>query len=200
MNSTRSAVRLHRNPQLAPGLSALVPFLIDQHYSSHAIGRIEAYVATHGTLAGSIIEPEDEAAAEEAFVASLPAVDASSGSWDRDGGVYLDVPMLIEMTHPWPVPDGGFDDDRTIPPDAALLPPELDPDDDDADIAAIGRFLESLPPISGGAPEPSEADRADFEQWLDQVDADYPPEDQAEQMRAWYAANRIESFNADRLD
>jgi hypothetical protein len=40
----------------------------------------------------------------------------------------------------------------------------------------------SLPPLCGGAPdeEPTPADLADLDAWLSQVDADYPPPDQAE--------------------
>jgi hypothetical protein len=195
MNSTRSAVRLHRNPQLAPGLSALAAFLIDQHYSSHAIGRIEAYVATHGTLAGSMIEPEDEAGAEEAFVSALPELPADSEAWDRDTGVIFCTEWLADGSHPFPIPVIG-DDDRTIPPDADLLPPELDPDDDDADIEAIGRFLQSLPPIAGGAPapyEPTPEDLADMAAWSEDLE-------RRREMLSWYERNPIRSFNADRLD
>jgi hypothetical protein len=35
-----------------------------------------------------------------------------------------------------------------------------------------------LPPIAGGAPEYTDADRSDLEAWLDQVDRDYPPANQ----------------------
>jgi hypothetical protein len=63
-----------------------------------------------------------------------------------------------------------------------------------------------VPPIAGGSPEadpgPTEADRRDFEAWLSQVDADYPPDAQveAEVMRAWYRRNPIGDLNADRAD
>jgi hypothetical protein len=39
-----------------------------------------------------------------------------------------------------------------------------------------------LPLVCGGAPEPTPADRADLEAWLDQVDASYPPHDQHEDL------------------
>jgi hypothetical protein len=47
----------------------------------------------------------------------------------------------------------------------------------------------TIAPISGGAPEPSAADRREFESWLATIDDDYPPADQAEEVRAWLDAN-----------
>jgi hypothetical protein len=35
-----------------------------------------------------------------------------------------------------------------------------------------------LPPVAGGAPEYTAADRSDLEAWLDQLDRDYPPPNQ----------------------
>jgi hypothetical protein len=60
-----------------------------------------------------------------------------------------------------------------------LAPPEL------ADLvdAIDGPFwdqvqaAESLPPVSGGAPEPTAADVRDLDEWLAQVDAVPPPDD-----------------------
>jgi hypothetical protein len=72
------SVPICRNPALRPGLAALVSWLQDQRYSSHAIGRIENYVAVHGTPAGIMIEPQDEAPADEAFAEGLDAVPGDS--------------------------------------------------------------------------------------------------------------------------
>jgi hypothetical protein len=163
-HSTAPSIPCYRNPAYRPGLAALVGWLLDHSYSSHAIGRIEAHVATTGTLAGSMIEPEDEAGAEEAFTAALPAVDLDSDAWDRDTGVLFDVAMLAEGNHPWPIV-GGPDDDRDF--DAAMAALE--------DLPTANGWT-PLPPVSGGAP--LDGDRADFESWLDSVDAGYPPADQ----------------------
>jgi hypothetical protein len=148
---------MYRNPALRPGLVALVAWLLEQRYSSHAIGRIERYVAVHGTLAGSLIEPEDEAAAEEAFVEALDAVPSDSDAWDRPDA-FLDVESLLDPRSAVGVePPAG---DRSIPPDAAIVPPELDDD------------LPCVTPISGGAPEPfqpSPEDWEDYHRWSEDL-------------------------------
>jgi hypothetical protein len=119
-------VPLHRNPTFRPALAALVAFLMERGYTSTAIGKVFDFAATQGTLAGcEWLDPEDEAAAEEAFVDALPALDPASEAWDRDTSVIFDVEMLAEGNHPWPIPAVG-DDDRTVPPDAVLIPPELE--------------------------------------------------------------------------
>jgi hypothetical protein len=110
------------------GLAARVAWLLEQRYSSHAMGRIESHIAVHGTLAGSMIEPEDEAAAEEAFVEGLDAVPGDSDAWDRPDA-FIDLESLLEPRRPVaaePPAEG-----RSIPPGAALMPPELVDDLDD---------------------------------------------------------------------
>jgi hypothetical protein len=112
---------MDRNPQLGHGLDALVCWLLENHYSEHAIGRIRRHVAVNGTLAGSIVEPEDEPGAEEAFVDALPPVDLASECWGRED-VIFDVEMLLAGSHPWPFPAEG-DDDRIAPmADGAYVP------------------------------------------------------------------------------
>jgi hypothetical protein len=155
---TAHSIPLYRNPAYRPGLAALVGWLLEQRYSSHAIGRIEGHVAVHGTLAGSMIEPEDEAAAEEAFVEALDAVPGNSDAWDRPDA-FLDVESLLEPRGA--VPDEPPAGDRSIPPDAVIMPPELDD------------YLPCVTPISGGAPEPfqpSEADWRDYHEWSEDLD------------------------------
>lgn len=76
---------------------------------------------------------------------------------------------------------------------------ELDTDGPDApDDPAFSR---PLPAIAGGCEvlDPADYD-ATFDEWLDHLDADYPPADQAEEMRDWYAAHPLAEFNASRLD
>jgi hypothetical protein len=171
------SIRLYRNPALKPGLAALVGWLLDHHYSSHAIGRIENFVAVHGTLAGSMIDPEDEPAAEETFCAALPAVPLDSAAWDRDSGVLFDVELLSRGIHPWPIPAVG-DDDRAEPDDFAAAALE--------DLA--------LPPVAGGSPddesEPSEADWRDYSEWSEALE-----------MERWYdERGGLAEFNRLRTD
>jgi hypothetical protein len=170
------SIRLYRNPSLKPGLAALVGWLLDHHYSSHAIGRIENFVAVHGTLAGSMVDPEDEAAAEEAFVAALPEVAGDSPAWDRED-IFMDVELLAAGIHPWPIPAVG-DDDRMEPDDFAAAALE--------DLA--------LPPVAGGSPddesEPSEADWRDYSEWSEALE-----------MKRWYdERGGLAEFNRLRTD
>jgi hypothetical protein len=93
-------------------------------------------VATTGTLAGSMIEPEDEAGAEEAFTAALPAVAYDADAWDLPDA-FLDVAMLADDCHPLP------------------FGPESEGDAGGS--AAAAPALEDLPlAVSGGAPGPDE--------------------------------------------
>jgi hypothetical protein len=94
---------MDRNPQLGPGLDALVCWLVEANYSEHALGRIRRHVAVHGTLAGSIVEPEDEAGAEEAFTAALPELAWESDAWSRDDQVVtIDLVAAARGEHPLP--------------------------------------------------------------------------------------------------
>jgi hypothetical protein len=105
---TLAGIPLDCNPLLTPGVDALRGWLVDAHYSEHAIGRIARYTAAQGTPTGApMLEAEDEAGATEAFVAGLP-----------------------------------------------------------------DRFPAELPAVAGGA--------EDLNAWLDELEAGYPPDDQAE--------------------
>jgi hypothetical protein len=195
--SHSTALPRYINPAVRPGLDALSLWLEQNHYSQHARERILAHTAAEGCPFGSpCIELEDEAGASGAFLRALPAVPYDDPAWD-DESVILDVAMLAAGTHPFPMPD---DDGRDIPPDAAVVPPELDPDDDD-DISveelipspakadpdaeppdswrgdgSVG--WASLPPISGGSPDapeftPSDADWADYRSHFDRAELLY---------------------------
>jgi hypothetical protein len=59
-----------------------------------------------------------------------------------------------------------------------------------------------LPPVRGGSPEADpgrlDGDVADFESWLDSLDAGYPPSDRDEDVgatRAWYDAHHLAELN-----
>jgi hypothetical protein len=162
------SVPLHRNPQLKPGLDALVVFLMERDYSSIIRWAIYDHVAIHGTLAGSLIDPEDEADAEAVFVDNLPELDITSEAWDRDTAITLDIELLQAGRHPYPIgdPDDG--------PDA----PDANPHLRFPGARTVAERL-GLPPIAGGAPEAEvlDGDRRDFEAWLGQIDRDLPPRD-----------------------
>jgi hypothetical protein len=176
------------NPQIARAAAEVGILLDDYHYSPHARDRIVRYTIAHGTPTGCPeLDREDEADASAVFEAELEPVPFDSPAWDRDGGVYLDVPSLIDGTHPLPFAEPE--------PDEATLISHEAPDGRHVALKMIGNG--ALPPISGGAPAPTAADRRDFEAWLSQVDAPYPPDDQAEPMRAWYRRHPVAEFNND---
>jgi hypothetical protein len=152
-------------PNLGHAPLALAAWLLDQNYPQCARERIVEHVQCHGTLAGLVelqwLDREDEATASEVFVEALPAVPQTASEWED--------PDTWEISDP---------DERD-----ALEAAELERITDLADAPTPGeeRWLtlmwSGLPPIAGGAPEYTDADRRDFEAWLDQVD-DYPPADQ----------------------
>ncbi len=76
-----------------------------------------------GTVAAGLLDREDEAAATEVFVSTLPEVPSDSPAWNYPA-VYVDRESILEAA-------GGHpdDEDRSIPPQAIVVPPELDPDD-----------------------------------------------------------------------
>jgi hypothetical protein len=176
------------NPQIARAAAELGILLDDYHYSPHARDRIVRYTIAHGTPTGCPeLDREDESDASAVFESELEPIEFSSDAWDRDGGVYLDVPMLIDGTHPTPfgTEPAGPDSDRSIPT-VGLVPPVLE------DLAA------ALPPIAGGSEEaepfePGPDDLADYGRWSEALE-------RRREMLSWYERNPIAAFNADRLD
>jgi hypothetical protein len=141
-HSTTAAVPLYRNPAFQPGLDALSAFLAENQYSMHAIDRILAHAAAHGTPTGSpYLDAEDESGATDAFVDGLDPVSGDSSGWD-DPSVFLDADSLREAAEATPEPEA----DRSIPGDAILVPPEFE------DILGA-------PALSGGAPAGDDAER-----------------------------------------
>lgn len=107
------SVPLFINPAVRPGLDALSLWLEQAHYSQHAREAILAHAAREGTPTGSsYLEAEDEAGATGAYLRALPAVPYADPAWD-DESVILDVPMMIDGTHPFPLApiSGGAPDD-----------------------------------------------------------------------------------------
>jgi hypothetical protein len=168
------SIPFYANPPLRPGLDALSWWLEDRHYTPHARDRILAYAAARGTPTGSPdLEAGDEAEATEAFVGGLPDVPPDDPAWD-DQTFVLDAEMLAEGNHPWPIPTRPEDDDdRSMPPDAVLMPPELeregfDPTPEDLEDLRrweqeieAGRPGLTIAPIGGGAPAPTAEDAAE---------------------------------------
>jgi hypothetical protein len=127
------SVPYYRNPTFRPGLAALVELLMGRNYSSHAIGRIFDFVACNGTLEGSLVEEEDMADAEAAFVDALPAIPYDNEVWGED---------------PEDHPD---DADRTTKPVDDEGPFPIEPPDDWPGSSHAGWVM--LPPIRGGSEE-----------------------------------------------
>jgi hypothetical protein len=164
-------VPIHVNPRVAAAATELALTLEDLHYSRHYIDLIIRHAAATGTLAGSAIDPEDEAVAEAAFVDALDAepVPYDSPAWD-DESVILDVRMMIDGTHPSPFAEGPVGDHDA---------PDASPHARFPGVATLAQRRAPMP-ISGGAPADLNGDRRDFEEWLSQLDAGYPPADQPE--------------------
>jgi hypothetical protein len=184
------SVPFYRNPTLRPGLAALVALLMERNYSGRMVGKVYDFAAVHGTLAGSMIEPEDEAAAEAAFVDALPAIDFDSPVWGSDEGLDVDAgsPPL-----PDPMPEYRSPEEWE-----ATEPGPIEPPDDWKGSAAAGwaSLAEAgIAPIAGGAPDfqPSEADLEDYGRWSAALDA-------RRDMIEWYGRNPLAAFNADRAD
>jgi hypothetical protein len=166
-----SRIPLYHNAALLPGRVALEAWLMhEMDYNPHYARAIADHAGREGELSGAVaaglLDREHEDDATEIFVESLADVPPDSLAWTHPG-IYLDVDSLLEGGRP----------DRSIPPDAVLLPPELDPEGPYAptaeDLADYGAWLEALDrdqmaalvaPIAGGAPfEPTAEDVADME-------------------------------------
>jgi hypothetical protein len=106
---------MYKNPFTIPARAVLADWLIDRHYSAHAREAITGHVAMHGTLAGSMIEPEDEGEATEVFISAIPAIDFDDPVWGRDDAVIIDVELAGRGEHPWPYGPTIGDDDREFP-------------------------------------------------------------------------------------
>lgn len=177
-------IPLDVNPLQADALSALADFLEDRHYSPHMTGRILRSVGAHGTLAGSGIEPEDEADAEAVFVGNLPEIGFDAEVWNRED-VFLDVELMALDRHPLPFGDG---------PDA----PDADPAIHFPGTPSLADRL-GIRPIAGGSPQadepfrPTAEDLADYAAWAAELDARRDQED-------FYRRHPIAEFNRIRPD
>ena len=155
-------VPMYVSPERGEALRQLDILLEDYDYSPTARAEVLEYVAREGTPSGCpSLDPEDEADAEMVYVGSLGDVPYDSPAWHRDRGVTFDAALLAKGIHPWPVPVTPGPDDRSVPPDADLVPPEA------LDLADMG-----LAPIAGGADpfEPTEQDWADYREWAEECD------------------------------
>jgi hypothetical protein len=122
-------IPFHVNPHLAAASLEMGLTLDDLGYSRHYVDQIIRHAAAAGTIVGSPVDPEDEAAVEAAFVEALDAMNPvpyDDPAWDRDTAVIFDAAMLAAGNHPWPIPtdfDGAMaaDDAAMAMPDPARL-------------------------------------------------------------------------------
>lgn len=117
---------IHHNPALLPGMVALTEYLWGRGYPQRAYSRIVAYAGIDGTPTGCPgLRPEDEGPATESFVDALPDAPDDDPAWGNPS-VFIDVESLLEPREAVAIgPENG---DRSIPPGAILIPPELDDD------------------------------------------------------------------------
>jgi hypothetical protein len=183
--SHSSTIAMDVNPQIRAAALQVGILLDDYHYSPHARDAIVRHITATGCVTDAPgLDREDQADAEAVFVAELEPVPLSSDAWDRDTGVLFDAELLV-TGHPWPYGPQVGDDDRDF--DAAMAALE--------DLPTANGWT-PLPPISGGAP--LNGDRDDFEAWLSQVDAGYPPADQP--ASDWPALKTADDRRKDRRD
>lgn len=97
LSLSRFSVGIH--PRVRPGLDALIAYLCEEGYHSHAIGVIVGHVAREETLEGLVeagqLEPADEAEAERVYVDALAPLAQTAPEWS-DPAVYLDADSLLE--------------------------------------------------------------------------------------------------------
>jgi len=146
-----SSMTVSVDPSTRVALASLRRWLVDEAtFCPTAMDAILAYAREHGTLDADcpyLWPGIDLPAAEEAFAAGFSEVDASDPAWGSPTGQ--------ESPHD-PLDDVWTSND-TI---------SLDGDDLAADIDLV-----ALPPIAGGAPEPSEDDLRDYAEWSAQIEA-----------------------------
>jgi hypothetical protein len=164
--------------------------LAAEGYHPTATEAIVSYAATEGTVEGAPgLDPVDYEHAEWALETGCEAVPQTDPAWDEhtswpgQGPVYQ-TKGAVYVADAWVFLVGALDRVcRAVPADAVIVPPELEPEPDPSDVDR-GWAAEclSLPPISGGSPdpEPTAADRSDLDAYLATVDNVPPPDDQPE--------------------
>lgn len=161
MHST--TVPMYRNPSLRPGLAALDAWLQDGEYTENARGRIVAYTAANGTPTGCIeLDPADEYGASSVFCDAMDLVPYSSDAWSAPD-VFLDVELLANGTHPFPMGPEEPERDLLGPGPILLGPDDGGPDPEPADAPDDRRSWSShfadwiergiVPPVAGGSEE-----------------------------------------------
>lgn len=120
-----------RQPVLGTGLDTdgLAAYLCERGYDSEPRRRILGHVRDHGTLEGTVptwLDPEDEAAAEAVLVSTQPAHPQESDAW----GSRLGEPSMFRLL------DDCWQLGPAVPADAAIMPPELEEDEEADDLEA----------------------------------------------------------------
>lgn len=169
------------NPSIAPGLEALRWHLLDHHYSDVAAFDICHHVLEEGTPAGcSLLEAEDEAAAEAAFVDALPELPYDHECWgaviDHEAAASADTGIFPAIVID-PLAAAGL-----VGAEDAPWEPQDGPDAPDAgwyhpySPNHPANRPAALPSLSGGSPEwspeyePTAEDLADLAAWSEELD------------------------------
>src|SRR5262245_13684975 len=139
------------NPSVRKAVGELAILLDEYGYSPCVRESICRYTAANGTPTGAPgLDREDEHDAEMVFVAELEPVPFDSDAWDRDTSVTLDVPMLLDGTHPFPLPCEWNDlppewDDEPLPAESDA--PDASPHCRFPGVATVAE-RRALPPLS----------------------------------------------------
>lgn len=184
-STTTRGVPFHRNPELVPAVNALSTTLFGAGYHEYAREKIVRLAWITGDPTASVeLCDEDEAEAVDAWIEGLPEVPYSSDAWSVPD-VFLDVELMANGTHPFPMGPEQPERDPLGPGPFILLGPDdggpMDPEDldgpDAPDDGPYCRFpgVMALPPIRGGSDEaepfePSAEDLADYHSWSEDLD------------------------------
>jgi hypothetical protein len=172
------------DPALREGVGALYTWLlIERDYTQLARESICRHAYREGTLEGAgYLDADDRAEADEVFIAALEPVPYDSPEWGDPDGLDVEagckpLPELPDLRDPHDWPDVGYGQ----APDEHWRHPHS------SDGAG------PLPPLSGGAPEPTAEDLEDYGRWSEDLDRRREAED-------FYRRHPLAEFNADRED
>jgi hypothetical protein len=188
----------YTNPLVATAALEMGLTLEDLGYSQHCRDLIIRHAQACGTLAGSAIDPEDEAVATEVFEGALEEIPFDSAAWDREDA-FLDLDSLLYGRDGFDAAMEALEAQDPIPAEWPDEFPHVLPEPPDApdagrswsdhygELLATGK-TSALPPVAGGSPEPFEPSAEDWAcycAWSRELDAsgDFPREKDLEDRR-----------------
>jgi hypothetical protein len=161
-------------------MPALWSWLVDHHYSLHAVERIVAHTLAEGTPTGAPeLDREDEELATEVWIEAMPRVPMAARDWDGRipaGIVFVtDAEAEAPLCEAW---DRLHEEEmrRLDEGRPAAEAPAWEPSDDDI------AWLNECPPVCGGGPMEALGETI------------------VEEMRDWYDRNPLSRFNEERTD